>query len=142
MSLDNKDECSRFARQTIQGLRLSLSKSCSKSFGPPPSRQGTSIVERCARAVELPCNGCQRSDCLRCTIAAELRAAEERIHAERDAEIAELPLTSADLETLVDKIVGNLCVEHATFGSALTEQWYNRRSFLDATTDAVSALEA
>jgi hypothetical protein len=132
-TLNDKSACDRLARQTIQGLRMSLSKSGSKSFASPPPRQGTCIVERCAQMIETSCRGCREIDCPRCTIAAELRLAEARINAERDAELAELPPTNADLETLIDKIIENLCTEHATFGSALAEQWYNQRGLLKVT---------
>lgn len=130
--MDDKDMLAATAREVLQGMistRVGL-----KDFKRP--RRGTCIVERCARTVEAPCGSCQKAGCQRCAIAAELRAAEDRINTDRDDELAELGLDDEDLEAFIDKLVENLCDAHAPFGYALSSQWYSRRSFLNAAAPA------
>ena len=117
----------RVARDLVQGM-TSLSKDSLKNFVPP--RRGTCIVERCARFIETSCGGCRKADCPRCAMAADLRAVEDQINADRDAELIELGLASGDLEGMIDQMVENLCGDHAAFGPELLKQWYARRSFL------------
>ncbi len=131
MPMNDKDVLSRAASDLIQGMLL-IDKDSFKNF-KPPQRRGTCIVERCARTIEAACGGCRKSECQRCAVAAELRGAEDRINADRDAELAELGITGADREALIDEMVENLCTEHAAFGAVLAGQWYSRRSFLAAT---------
>jgi len=84
------------------------------------------MVERCAQFIEASCRSCRGPDCARCTITAELRAAEDRLNAEHDAEFRD----DAYLDEIIKLIAENLCTEHGAFGSALVGQWYGRRSFL------------
>lgn len=138
MPMNDKDLLAQAAQEIIQGLVTGMASTTLKNNGmvenfQMPPRRGTCIVERCARAIEAPCEGCRKVDCHRCAIAAELRSAEGRINAERDAEIADLGLDDEALEAFVDKLVESLCTDHAAFGSALAGQWYSRRSFLAAT---------
>ena len=129
--MNDKDVLAYVARDLIQGMVSTMNdKGSLKNFQRP--RRGTCIVERCARAVEDLCGRCQKADCSRCVIAAELRAAEGRINADRDAELAELGIDDEDVEAVIDKMVENICADHAPFGSALASQWYSRRSFLNA----------
>jgi hypothetical protein len=123
--MNDKEALSRAAQELIQGMISGLhdSKDSLKNLQLP--RRGTCVVERCARIVEESCGGCRESACVRCTIAAELRAAQDRINVERDAELGD-----DDLEAAVDKLVESLCEKHAAFGSALAGQWYGRRAFL------------
>lgn len=95
-------------------------------------RRGVCIVERCARSVEAPCGGCRSDACQRCLIAAELRAAEDHINAERDAELLELEVGDEDLDPLVDQFAKSLCAQHVPFGKVLVGEWYGRRSFSPA----------
>ena len=134
LSMRDKEALALTARNLIGGMVSTLGSS-RKSF-QPPRRRGVCIVERCARSIEAPCNGCQEPSCLRCSIAAELRRAEECINGERDEELAELGIDDKDLEELVDKIVENLCEDHAAFGAVLAGQWYRGRSFLAPATSA------
>lgn len=126
VSMNDKDTLERTALKAIQGLLLGVGVG---KIEPPP-RRGTCIVERCARFIEASCRSCRGLNCQRCAIVAELRCAENRINAERDTELAELSIDDRALDSLVDKIVENLCTEHIAFGSELTGQWYSRRSFL------------
>jgi hypothetical protein len=137
LPMQDKDELGRRARDFIQGLLLTASQSSKDSFKDfqPPRRRGVCLVERCARTVEALCGGCQESGCPRCMIAAELRSAEDRIHGEREAELAELGFDDKDLEELIDKVVGGLCKDHAAFGAALAGQWYSRQNFLSFPTN-------
>lgn len=126
LSMHDKDQLSRVARDVIQGMVSTMhSKDGRKNF-QPPRRRGVCIVERCARTVEASCGSCQKPGCQRCAIAAELRSAEDRINAERDAELAELGLDDQDLEAVIDKMVENLCKDHVAFGTVLAGQWYSR----------------
>jgi hypothetical protein len=132
LPMQDKDELALRARDFIQGLLLTAAQNVKDNFKnfQPPRRRGVGLVERCARAVEVLCGGCQKSGCPRCTIAGELRFAEDRIHGEREAELAELGLDDKDFEELIDKVVGGLCKDHAPFGAALVGQWYSRQNFL------------
>jgi len=127
--MNDRSALALVARDLVQGMveGLRSSKDSLKSLQLPS--RGTRIVERCARTVEAPCRGCQKPDCPRCAIAAELRAAESRINAERDAE-----LDDSDIEVVVDKLVADLCADHAAFGPALAGQWYGRGGVLGAST--------
>ncbi len=133
LSMSDKDVLARVARDFIQGMMLGRQESQDslKNFQPP--RRGTCIVERCARTIEAACESCQEPSCQRCAIAAELRAAEKRINADRDAELMALA-DDTDLEALVDKMAESLCVDHVAFGPALAGQWYGRRGFLVSST--------
>jgi hypothetical protein len=116
------DALASVARDVIEGL---LVPSRNGTFrGLKPARRGTCVVERCAQFIEEACHKCQNADCSRCTIAADLRSAQERINAERDAEIDSLGLSDQDLEGVVVKIAEGLCADHARFGSVLLEQWH------------------
>jgi hypothetical protein len=128
MPMNDKEMLATCAREFIEGMILA--RVDIKGLEPP--RRGTCIVERCARAVEEPCGRCRKAACQRCVIAAELRAAEGRINADRDAELAERGLADEDIEVFIDKMVSNVCTAHAPFGAALSGQWYSRRSFLVA----------
>ena len=125
----------RLAREFIQGILLGVDRGKLKvsirSF-KPPQRRGTCVVERCARFVETPCGACLGPGCQRCAIAADLRAARERIHADRDAELAELGVDDEQLETFVDQVIANLCAEHAPLGPALARHWYERQGIVSA----------
>jgi len=113
-----------FASSLIQGLLMPLgSKSTLKNY--KAMRRGVCIVERCARTIEAPCAGCQRADCERCAISAELRAAETRILAERDAELD----SDTYVEAVLNEMIEDLCPAHMALGSSLAGQWYGRRSF-------------
>jgi hypothetical protein len=132
LAMQDKEALALSARDFIQGLILTAaqsSKDIFKSF-QPSRRRGICLVERCARVIEVLCGGCQKPDCHRCTISAELRAAEDRINGEREVELAELGFDDKDLEERVDKVVWGLCKEHVAFGSALAGQWYSRQNFL------------
>ncbi len=128
VSMNDKDTVEHLALKAIQGLLLGVGVG---KIEPPP-RRGTCIVERCAQFIEASCRSCRVLNCQRCAIVAELREAEDRINAERDAELAELSTDDVGLDSLIDKIVENLCIEHVAFGSELAGQWYSRRSFLPA----------
>jgi hypothetical protein len=132
LPMQDKDELALRACDFIQGLILTATQSSKDNFKhfQPPRRRGVCLVERCARAVEALCGGCQKPGCPRCMIAAELRSAEDRINGEREEELAELGFDDKDLEELVDKVVGGLCKDHVAFGSALAGQWYRRQNFL------------
>ncbi len=118
----------RVARDLIAGMTSSFGdKESLKNFKPP--RRGTCLVERCARFVEEVCFKCGKADCQRCAIAAELRAAEEQINADRDAELLD-QFGSQELEHIVDNLVQSLCGDHGAFGPVLLKQWYARRSFI------------
>lgn len=128
LPMQDKDELALRARDFIQGLILTAAQSNKESFKAfKPRRRGIGLVERCARDVETSCRGCQESGCQRCVIATELRAAEDRLEGEREAELAELGFDDQDLEEMIDKVVGGLCKAHAPFGSALALQWYSSR---------------
>ena len=128
------------ARGLIQGLATSLHNNTAvlKSF-QPIRRRGTSLVERCARHVEEPCGRCGTKECARCAIAVELRAAEDRLNDERDAELAQLELADEDIERVLDKIVGGLCEQHNTFGPVLLREWYALRSLAPSAPTAASS---
>lgn len=130
--MQDKDALALCAREFIQGLVLTAAQSGKDIFKnfQPPRHQGVCLVERCARAIETLCGGCQKPGCHRCMIAAELRSAEDRINGEREAELAELDFEDKDLEDLVDKVVEGLCKDHVAFGFALAGQWYSRQNFL------------
>lgn len=123
------------ANGMIQGLLLPMgSKGILDNF--KPQRRGTCLVERCAQTVEAACMGCRKAGCPRCSIAAELRAAEARLEAERDAEIVEL---GVDIEGLIDAIIKQFCTAHVALGKELAGQWYVRRSFqVSAAADGAS----
>jgi hypothetical protein len=77
LSMHDKDHLARVARDVLQGMFSILNnKDSFKSF--QPARRGTCVVERCAQTIEAVCGSCQKLDCQRCLIAAELRAAEDR----------------------------------------------------------------
>jgi hypothetical protein len=105
-----------------------------KTFaGLNPKPRGVCIVERCAREIEATCKGCHVPDCVRCACAAELRAAEDRIHAERDAELKELDVEDHEIDILIDRIVEGVCEQHRPFGLMLVNQWYGgRRRYEDS----------
>lgn len=130
LSMQDKAAVAGAAGDFIQGLILMAAQSDKGSFKSfQPSRcRGACSVERCARTVEAPCGGCQESGCQRCSIATELRAAKDRIHSEREAELVDLGFDDKDLEELIDKVVGGVCEDHAAFGSALAGQWHNRQN--------------
>jgi hypothetical protein len=132
LPMDNSAVLTHVARDFIQGMSSTLgNKDGLKNF--QSKRRGTCIVERCARFIEAPCHGCRKADCQRCTIVAELRAAEDQINADRDAELIEL-VSGDDLEEVVDNMIGNLCADHAAFGPVLMGQWFTRRNFMTETT--------
>ncbi len=113
------------ANGMIQGLLLPMSsKGVLENF--KPQRRGTCLVERCAQTVEAACGSCREAGCPRCSIAAELRAAEARLNAERDTEISEL---GVDIEGLLNDMITQFCTVHVALGRELAGQWYGRRSF-------------
>ena len=99
-----------------------------------PSRRKKSVcmVERCALLVEAPCGSCREVGCQRCQIAAELRDAEDRLNAERDAELIALGADDQSFDDIIDKLVGSLCGEHTPFGRALIQEWYGQRDLSSA----------
>ena len=114
------------ARDIVQGMRMTA------RGGIPdikPKRPGICAVERCARMIEVSCGGCRETSCQRCLIAAELRAAEDRINDERDAELAELGLDDQSVDEIVDKIVEGLCDVHAPLKTMIVEEWYSRKIY-------------
>ena len=122
------------AQQVIQGFDMGAGT----LKGLKPKREGVCIVERCARHVEAACGSCRSAECQRCAIAAGLRMAEDRINAERDAELAAIGMGEEQCDQLIDQLVTNLCAEHASFGSVLVKEWYGRRlSMSSRTHDAV-----
>jgi hypothetical protein len=134
--MQDQDALASGARSFIQGLRQIRTQGNNdfyKLFRAPPPR-GVDLVERCARVVEEGCSGCQKPGCPRCTIAAELRFAGDRIRRERNAELAEFDFDDEDLEALVDKLVSWLCKDHVAFGVALAREWYGRQNFMKSTT--------
>lgn len=131
VSLNDKDTLERTALKAIQALLLGLGVGKIEGKIEPRPRLGTCIVERCAQFIETLCGSCRSLDCQCCVIAAKLRAAEDRINTERDAE---LEASLADPDSLINKIVEDLCTAHTAFGVELVVQWYNRRSFLPAET--------
>lgn len=126
--MHENDVLVRVANEILSGMITTAQSATLKGIKPAP-RRGVCIVERCARLVETACEACREQDCRRCAIAAELRAAEDRINAERDAELAALGLDDQDFDRLVDQFVDNLCAEHVAFGPVLAGEWYGRRSF-------------
>jgi hypothetical protein len=118
------------ARDMLQGMRTASGGFLEPPMKPP--RFGICVVERCARLIEASCGGCLETTCQRCSIAAELRAAESRINAERDAEIAELGSDQL-IGEIVNKIAENLCGTHAPFGPVLVDEWYGRKIFAVST---------
>lgn len=128
VSMNDKDTLERLALKGIQAMLLGMGVG---KIEPTP-RRGICIVERCAQFIEASCGSCHGLDCQCCVIATKLREAEDRINAERDAELAELSLDDADPDSLLAKIVEDLCTEHVAFGLELVRQWYSRRSFLPA----------
>ncbi len=137
LPMHDKELLALAAREMIQGM---LSGSL-ENFKPKFSKKhpGTCMVERCARFVETACGGCRTVDCPRCAIAAELRAAEDRINAERDAEIATLNIADQLIEEILDQLVENLCEEHGAFGPALFGEWHGRRNFMAVSADVVTS---
>lgn len=129
LPMHEKDLLVQVAREVLDGLVSTAQSAALKAIKPGP-RRGVCIVERCALCVEAPCRGCREKGCQRCVIAAELRAAEAHINAERDAELAARGFAEEDLDPLVDQFVENLCKEHVQFGSALVGEWYVRRRSL------------
>jgi len=134
LPMNDNTACERWAIKIIQGLLLPLGSKGSLASFVTPRRRGVCIVERCARSVEAPCGGCRKSACQRCAIAAELRAAEDRINDARDAELIELGVDDTDLEAVIDAMINNLCTDHTAFGAVLAGQWYGRQSFLFSST--------
>ncbi len=134
--MNDKDTLERLALKAIQALLLGMGVGKIERRGvgkiEPTPRRGICIVERCAQFIEASCGSCHGLDCQCCVMATKLREAEDRINAERDAELAELSLDDADPDSLLAKIVEDLCTEHVAFGLELVRQWYNRRSFLPA----------
>ena len=124
------------ARDFIQGMRSSWSMRGDTGTvlmeARKPQREGTCMVERCARLVETSCGGCREACCQRCTIAAELRSSEDRLNAERDAELIALSTDDQDqdLENVLDRIVGSLCDLHRPFGRLITQEWYIQRDLM------------
>ena len=138
LPMDDRELLAHVARAVIRGM-VSTMRGGLKSLQTPRRRRGTCIVERCARVIEASCGACRRPDCVRCEIAAELRAAEDRVNAERDAELAELGLDENDVEEVLDKMVEGLCGEHVPFGTVIVEEWYGRRTLLVASPGADAA---
>lgn len=139
LSMRDRDVLACTAREFIHGIRAVIGDGAgivtlgaAMSAAKPSRRKGVCIVERCARLVEASCKACRASSCQRCTIAAELRDSEDRIHVARDAELASLGMDDQDFDELVDKIVCNLCGEHAPFGHALIEERYGQRDLTSA----------
>lgn len=116
LPMTDKSQVVRAARDFVQGLRSGLPQ------GIKAKRPGVCIVERCAQLVEETCGGCR--GCLRCAIAAELRAAESRINAERDAELEE-----CGIAPLLDHVIEGLCALHAPLGTALIAECYGAKVF-------------
>lgn len=139
LPLHDKDVRMQVARDLISGMTSGLQKpgicGSMQKLGKRPPRRGTCIVERCALEIEISCGRCGKIDCLRCSIAAELRAAEDRINTERDAELDAMGIDENDLELAISNILDNLCATHTLFGSALAEQWYGRQNFAEPTID-------
>jgi hypothetical protein len=136
LPMHEKDLLVRVVREILDGMVTTAQSSALKDIKPTP-RRGVCIVARCALYVESSCGGCREEGCARCMIAAELRSAEDRINAARDAELAALGVAEEDLDPLVDQLVENLCKEHVQFGSTLVDEWYVRRRSL--ATSATSA---
>lgn len=123
------------ARHFIQGMRSTAGGDAGTVLMgavKPSRRKGVCMVERCALLVEVPCGGCREASCQRCAIAAELRDSEDRLNAERDAELIALGMDDQDLDDMVDKLVGNLCGDHRPFGRALIQEWYGQRDLTSA----------
>src|SRR5271167_659066 len=95
LSMNDKEALARAAQELIQGMISGLHESKEGLKGLQLPRRGTPIVERCAQIVEKPCGACREPACERCAIAAELRAAEDHIHAERDTELGDDDLEAA-----------------------------------------------
>lgn len=141
LPMHDKDLLVLAAREIIQGMVVTASSNCMENFKPPP-RLGTCIVERCALFIETTCKGCRTESCPRCTIAAELRAAEDSINADRDAELAAIASEELNLERLLDNFVERLCAKHTPFGTVLFGQWYDRRSFLSPVSVSATAIDS
>lgn len=120
LSMDAEELLTSGAQSLIQSM---MSGACAKAVLPLP-RLGVSVVERCARLVEAPCSGCRQGTCQPCAISAELRSAEARIHAERDAELAALEIDTAHVEKILNNVIDHLCQAHAPFGRALLREWH------------------
>ena len=95
---------------------------------------GTGVIARCAALVESGCSACGAPGCVRCELAAELRANEERIYTERATELDALdPPVPREvrlgrfIDGAVDQIVKELCAAHEALGPALAREWYTRR---------------
>ena len=138
LPMHDKDLLAIAAREFVQGMLTGAESQLAKRLDPKRPRVGTCIVERCARVVEISCGGCRQSNCVRCEIAAELRAAEDRINADRDAELAELG-DAQIVDDIVGQFVDDLCAQHAAFGPVLASEWYGqRRAFSMATAPVTS----
>jgi len=127
LPMRDNDVLARTAREFIQGMRATLGGDAGTTLMgavKPSRRKGICMVERCARLVEAGCGNCRDTGCQRCAIAAELRDAETRLNAERDAELISLGVDDQDLDEMIDKFVGNLCTDHRPFGHALIKEWY------------------
>ena len=140
LPMHDKDQLTHAAHELLQGLISGMTsilgnKDSFKSFKPP--RLGTCIVERCAQTLEVVCKGCRGPSCQRCLLAAELRAAEDRINDERDAELSEL-FDNQTIEVMVDNMAKNLCENHVLFGPVLIGQCYSRRNFMTPMTSNAS----
>lgn len=120
LPLTNKSQLADAARGILHGIRQGVVPDGLKS-----QRPGICAVERCARLIEESCGGC--AHCQRCSIAAELRAAEGRINADRDAELAALERTDDTVHRIIDQLVEGLCGLHAPLGTALIEECYARK---------------
>jgi len=124
LPLDDPALRGAMVRNFIQGMKGSEGIELMKTS----RRKGICMVERCALLVEAPCGRCHGTACLRCSIAGELRAAEDRLNADRDAELRALGTDDQDRDDVVDAFVSSLCREHRWFGHALLREWYGRRS--------------
>ena len=120
LPMTDKDQLGRVARTIIQGFRQGIPN------GIKAPRLGTCIVERCARLIEEACGSC--ATCQRCTIAAELRAAEGRINADRDAELVALTQADENINGIIDQFIEGLCPLHGPLGTALIEACYGTTS--------------
>jgi hypothetical protein len=133
--MDDQHTLVTIARQVIHGMASAMGNGNSLKSFQPKRRRGICIVERCARLVEASCAACRDATCPRCTIAAELRAAEDQINAERDAELAVIGVSDEDIEEAIDRMVGGLCKEHVAFGAVIVGEWHDRQTLVPPTPD-------
>ena len=121
LPMTDKSQLASVARDIVQGMRQGMPATA----GIRKQRPGVCAVERCARLIEESCGGCAR--CQRCSIAAEIRAAEGHINDDRDAELTALMQDDDAIHGVVDQIIESLCGLHAPLGAAMVEECYGRK---------------